>query len=587
MAIVQVSRITARKGLMDDLPQPLAGAELGWAVDERRLFIGNGDLAEGAPTVGNTEILTQYSDLLSLSGAYTYQGAAAGYTVQTGPTGGDPVSQSLQSRLDSVVVVTDFGAVGDGLTDCTAAINRALFQLYCRDVNPAIRRSLFFPAGVYLVSDTIKIPPYALLHGEGANSSIIRFSALPWSSSPAWPADVLVKDNSIYYRSLTAVPPGISIANTDYWQLATLPECAARTTDNLQQTAANIGSNGAIRPQWVGLLNMSLATTEIQHGLLLEQCTDVVVNNTYFMGPLTLSDLTTAADDICAVQYESTSTNVVKNVSFNESYFSGFTYGTNTDQEVRSVTYNECDFDGLFRGVILGGAAPSNGGPTGVRINNCSFDNIYKQGVYIENVSNNITAHNNFYDVGNHFNGLGTPATSVMYFDAWNNLSIGDMFVRNDTDAALYPRIEIVNNNTVAVSMNSVGIEYYLANTAISYNSNNLNLGAYSIGAGIQDVLANDATATLAVIDKAYLKSFKIDYSIMRGDLVKTGEILVVGGQGTTTTGFSDDQTRYVENGDPGVTFNLSDSGTAVTFGYTTTDTVAGTIRYTISSFGA
>ena len=56
MAIVQVSRITARKGLMDDLPQPLAGAELGWAVDERRLFIGNGDLAEGVPTIGTTEI---------------------------------------------------------------------------------------------------------------------------------------------------------------------------------------------------------------------------------------------------------------------------------------------------------------------------------------------------------------------------------------------------------------------------------------------------------------------------------------------------------------------------------------------------
>jgi hypothetical protein len=49
-------RITARKGLQVDLPQPLAGAELGWAVDERRLFIGNGPLEDGAPVVGNTEI---------------------------------------------------------------------------------------------------------------------------------------------------------------------------------------------------------------------------------------------------------------------------------------------------------------------------------------------------------------------------------------------------------------------------------------------------------------------------------------------------------------------------------------------------
>ena len=58
MAILQISRITQRKGLAQDLPEPLAGAELGWAIDTRQLFIGNGELTEGAPVVGNTEILT-------------------------------------------------------------------------------------------------------------------------------------------------------------------------------------------------------------------------------------------------------------------------------------------------------------------------------------------------------------------------------------------------------------------------------------------------------------------------------------------------------------------------------------------------
>ena len=63
MAIVQISRITNRKGLQENLPQ-LAGAELGWSVDERRLFIGNGTLEEGAPVIGNTEILTEFSELI-------------------------------------------------------------------------------------------------------------------------------------------------------------------------------------------------------------------------------------------------------------------------------------------------------------------------------------------------------------------------------------------------------------------------------------------------------------------------------------------------------------------------------------------
>jgi len=64
VAIVQVSRITNRKGLAENVPQ-LAGAELGWAIDERRLFIGNGTLQEGAPVIGNTEVLTEYSDVFT------------------------------------------------------------------------------------------------------------------------------------------------------------------------------------------------------------------------------------------------------------------------------------------------------------------------------------------------------------------------------------------------------------------------------------------------------------------------------------------------------------------------------------------
>ncbi len=63
MAIVQISQITNRKGLQENLPQ-LAGAELGWSVDTRRLYIGNGTLQEGAPELGNTEILTEFSDLI-------------------------------------------------------------------------------------------------------------------------------------------------------------------------------------------------------------------------------------------------------------------------------------------------------------------------------------------------------------------------------------------------------------------------------------------------------------------------------------------------------------------------------------------
>ena len=62
MAIVQISQVKHRHGLQENLPQ-LATAELGWSVDSRKLYIGNGTLSEGAPEIGNTEILTEHSNL--------------------------------------------------------------------------------------------------------------------------------------------------------------------------------------------------------------------------------------------------------------------------------------------------------------------------------------------------------------------------------------------------------------------------------------------------------------------------------------------------------------------------------------------
>jgi|LakMenEpi03Aug12_release.lakeMendotaPanAssembly.Ray.scaffolds.fasta_scaffold500411_1 hypothetical protein len=65
MAVTQISKIQIRRGLQENLPQ-LSSAEMGWSIDEQRLFIGNGTLAEGAPVTGMTEILTaqsMYSEL--------------------------------------------------------------------------------------------------------------------------------------------------------------------------------------------------------------------------------------------------------------------------------------------------------------------------------------------------------------------------------------------------------------------------------------------------------------------------------------------------------------------------------------------
>jgi hypothetical protein len=108
---------------------------------------------------------------------YNFKGTSAGYTAQTGSSLLNPTVRSYQEKLDDFVNIRDFGAKGDGSTDDSTAINRALTQIYPQSYNdsqPLSRRSIYFPGGVYRISDTILIPPNARLVGDGVNSTILR-----------------------------------------------------------------------------------------------------------------------------------------------------------------------------------------------------------------------------------------------------------------------------------------------------------------------------------------------------------------------------------------------------------------------------
>ena len=155
------------------MPQ-LAAGELGWVVDEQRLYIGNGTVADGAPAVGNTEIMTAGSSAFATALSYTYKGYLGSSTVITTGASGD-VSRTLQQTLDDHVRVKAFDAKGDNSTDDTAAIQRALDELYSNtdQDDRRARRVLFFPAGVYKTAGSLTIPPFAHLVGEGPDKSVI------------------------------------------------------------------------------------------------------------------------------------------------------------------------------------------------------------------------------------------------------------------------------------------------------------------------------------------------------------------------------------------------------------------------------
>ena len=570
MAIVQVSRVTQRKGLETDLPQPLAGAELGWATDTRQLYIGNGELAEGAPVIGNTEILTEFSDILALASSYSYKGEAAGYTVQTGTTTGSPITQSLQRRLDSYCVVTDFGATGDGVTDDSAAINRALNQLYCREANSQARRSLFFPAGNYLITDTIAVPTYAMLYGEGTNSSIIDFQVNPHTAAVAYQVGVLVSNAGSYYRSIAQVPAGISISSTPYWTLSTLPTVVVRTADSLQQTGANITSNGATAPTGIQMIDMKIRTNmPTMNGLLVESCSDSTFT-VDIAGPNTTTVNSSISNSTKAIDFASTSSQVCTHILLESCRMSGFTYPVNSAQQLKSVTFNNCYFVNFYQGIYLGGVTPVNGGATGVRMTGNIFDTIYLQGIVIDSVSLNVSAYNVFYDVGNHFNGVGFPASTIIDINLANNLSIGDLFQRTSTDSSTFARIDI--NNTA-----SIGID----------NAVQLQLGTYVRQTGLSRTLLNNqvANVVLFTIGTSTAKAFNFDYTVVRNANIKTGVFTVVSSTDGTGSNLVYNDSGF-ENQSPGVTLAAAETGGNVSVYYTTTSlvgNVSATLNYSVT----
>lgn len=602
MAILQISRITARKGLMTDLPQPLAGAELGWAIDERRLFIGNGSLADGAPVVGNTEILTEYSDILGFATAYTYQGTAGGYVVQTGATPGSPVSQSLQARLDSFAVITDFGATGDGVTDVTAVINRALSQLYCQGTNAQVRRGLYFPAGEYLVSDTIAVPSYAYLYGDGAESTVIKFSVAAWTNTIPYGSGVLVSSGGLYYRSQLPVPIGAALTDSapsgPYWQLEALPEYVIRTADSLQQTGANIGSNGAISPRNITVRDMAFETmvsgndSSVSHNIcLIDRADTVAFDAVAFQGPFAVSDGDTSAEALNCVRFDSSASLICSQITFDQCVFAGASFGINTDEQVQGCTVKNSVFDTLSKGIVLGSGAPVNGGPMGFRITENRFDNVYTQGIVIDSVSLNLSGYNTFLDVANHFLGNAYAQASVIDINATNNVSVGDMFQRTTAQClrggTYYPRINLTNTSTIAMGMNNTpAVQYTINNVTDTTIANQLALGTYVRQAGVNNVITDNATRIMFTVDSTKVQAFCMDYTMLRGTAVRTGSLTVVRGKSDGSGGFSYVD-RYTENATTSVTLTAAEAsaGGNITVSISAASTgSSGTINYSVTS---
>lgn len=517
MAIVQISRITNRRGLTENLPQ-LAGAEFGWCTDSRRLFIGNGTLDEGAPSIGNTEILTEFSDITAYS-FYTYEDITVGYAAQTGPTASDPIVRTVQTKLDDFASVRDFGATGDGITDDTAAINRALFQLFCRETNSQIRRSLFFPAGTYKVSESILIPTYARIYGEGADSTTIQLVARA--------------DDSF----------------ADY---------VAQTTDSLQQTGINIGTNSATAPRNIEVASMSFRATVPTDIFLVDSARQCSFVNVTFQGNLTQlqledSDSEPPANKACLRFLASTL--ISQQITFDQCAFLNIAYGARTSAACSGVTISNGRFSINYRGVQLEKAVDNDveSSPTGWRVIHNMFDVIFAEGIYFDDVSMNTSAYNIFYNVGNSV-GATSPTSPCITFVNQSSVSVNDQFERTDDANFIQPRIRVIGLDTGA-------------------GATSQQLGRWSRSNGLTTTLLDDTADEIAFeLNATDVRAAQVNYTITRANAVRTGVLTLTTGpdDSSQTFGFHDD---YNQSADTGVLLYVEQVFDTISVMYTTTDT--------------
>ena len=200
MAVVQISKIQQRRGqkLLSGMPQ-LSSAELAWAVDTQELFIGNGSVAEGAPYVGNTKVLTEHDNILELIGSYKFAEPDLSITAS--------IFRSLQSKLDEIQVsVIDFGPQPDPSTNHTPHFVTAFTQLF-QNANTRYRKVLTIPNGHYYFTSTLRIPSNVILRGETQDGVILDIGANAIEFLSAAGTDVLGPFTS------TDRPENVSISN--------------------------------------------------------------------------------------------------------------------------------------------------------------------------------------------------------------------------------------------------------------------------------------------------------------------------------------------------------------------------------------
>lgn len=390
MAVVQISKIQIRRGLKSIGVPQLSSAELAWAVDTQELFIGNGSVAEGAPYVGNTKVLTENDNIIELASSYEF--------ASTDPAIINTVSRPLGEKIDEIEVsVADFGAVGDGSTDNVEAFENAFEQLF-RNTDTDYRKVLKVPNGTYLFLSSLEIPSNAIIRGETRNNTVLNID----------------QNNILFVTS-----EGESV--NDF--------------------------NGSNRPTSIEISNLTITRSSGQ--MVLTGVADSHFDNLVFRGEHVLSQSVSDLDvEPSAVIWNNTEFGTeTTGISFKDCEFFANSIAIKCIQTSKFdsfVNIEDCKFELGHTGIYINGVAEQGNNWT---ITNTVFEEIGNNALRSMNGIGTKMIQCRFINCGNETNQASNPVHEIVYF----NESRDNLILESQSNRI--QQAAVVNNaNTLAVT---------------------------------------------------------------------------------------------------------------------------------------
>lgn len=434
MAVTQISRIQVRRGRKyspTSIPQ-LASGEFAWAVDSQELFIGNGSVAEGAPYVGNTKILTEHDNILSLISAYQYKEGDPNIT--------QSVKRSLQSKLDEYVSVLDFGAVGDGIIDNSDAFERAFTNLYLDrgPGNDVYKKTLFVPAGRYVFLRSLRIPSNVILVGESKDTTSLLFlngNGIIFSIIDPSDSQTFIEDPELFTEE---VPHNIQLSNLTVAGTGGTGITASRAV--LFDTINFIGTYvKADIYEWVPTSIYTVGDRVRYNGDIFECISDILIGSNISIDNIEYWTLVSAP----AVYWDNISDTLkTDNIKFKDCTFAGHVTALRCNQAlapvdlITSVTADDCLFENLDSAVYLySDAVNKKSQSNNWKFLNCNFKETNSHAIFVATGKNMLIKECNFENVGTDADG-NYLVPAVSFGQSENNIVMDCMSDRqNDIGA--------------------------------------------------------------------------------------------------------------------------------------------------------